>query len=318
MRIRIVTPAPAGSRKGNRVTARRWANLLRELGHRVTVEQSLSGGPCDCLIALHARHSLAAAERFRCSHPDRPLIVAATGTDIYQELPAGPEPLRALDLATRIVLLQPLAELTLPPRLRSRARVIFQSASAPPTAPDRLRSVFEVCVVGHLRPVKDPLRAAAASRLLPPASRIRITQVGGALTSEAARDAREEMAANPRYRWLGERPRSETLRVLARSRLMALTSLLEGGANVVSEALAAGVPVVSSRIPGSVGMLGEDYPGFFPVGDTPALAALLHRTETDPVFYEDLASRCRSLKPLVDPTRERTAWRDLLAEFEGT
>ena len=54
---------------------------------------------------------------------------------------------------------------------------------------------------------------------------------------------------------------------------------MEGGANVVSEAIAVGVPVVGVAHPGSVGLLGEDYPGYFPVGDTEGLAALLRRTK---------------------------------------
>ena len=75
------------------------------------------------------------------------------------------------------------------------------------------------------------------------------------------------------------------------------------------------VPVISSRIPGSVGLLGESYPGFFPVGDTKALARMLHRAETDPAFYRSLASRCRRLARLVDPANERRAWARLLREL---
>jgi hypothetical protein len=72
---------------------------------------------------------------------------------------------------------------------------------------------------------------------------------------------------------------------------------------------------VSSRIAGSVGLLGADYPGYFPTGDTQALADLLHRAETDATFYEDLRRRCDALLPLFDPARERQAWADLLAEL---
>jgi glycosyltransferase involved in cell wall biosynthesis len=127
--------------------------------------------------------------------------------------------------------------------------------------------------------------------------------------------ARREAAANPRYRWLGQLPRWRALRVLARSRLLILTSRLEGGANAVSEALAAGVPVISSRIAGSEGILGESYPGFFPVGSTRALAALLQRFEEDETFRASLRTHCARLAPLVDPRREQASWASLLREL---
>lgn len=171
-------------------------------------------------------------------------------------------------------------------------------------------------MLGHLREVKDPFRTAEAARLLPPASRIQVTQVGGALSDEMEVRAREEAASNPRYRWLGEYPRWKAIRILARSRLLILTSLMEGGANVVSEALACSIPVLSSRISGSIGLLGQDYPGYFPVGDTRALADLLTRAETNAGFYSDLKARCNRLAPIVAPATERNSWKALLDELQ--
>jgi glycosyltransferase involved in cell wall biosynthesis len=170
-------------------------------------------------------------------------------------------------------------------------------------------------MLGRLRPVKDPFRTALAARLLPPASRVRVLHLGAALSDEMAAAARAEAAVNPRYRWLGEQPRYKALRVLARCRLLSLTSMLEGGANVISEALAASTPVLSSRIAGSVGLLGEDYPGYFPVGDTEALAQLLEKAEADTAFYETLYKWCARLRPLVDSEREWRSWEDLLREL---
>ena len=172
-------------------------------------------------------------------------------------------------------------------------------------------------MLGHLREVKDPFRTAEAARLLPPSSRIRVTQVGGALSDEMDLRAREETASNPRYRWLGEYPRWKAIRILARSRLLVLTSRMEGGANVVSEALACSIPVLSSRISGSIGLLGEDYPGYFPAGDTRALAHLLTQAETDTDFYADLKTRCKRLAPIVAPTTETNRWKALLDELQG-
>jgi putative glycosyltransferase (TIGR04348 family) len=316
MQIRIVTPAPQGSQKGNRVTALRWAGFLRDLGHHVTLEQEYDGHPGDLLLALHARRSYPSVERFRERYPDRPLLVALTGTDVYQDLATSAEARRSLEWATRIVALQPLALAELPEPLRARGRVIYQSAGAsvqrePPSA-----ERFEVCVLGHLREVKDPFRAAEAARLLPPESRLCVLQAGAALEEGLAERARWEERRNPRYRWLGELPRDEALAVLARSRLLVLTSRLEGGANVVSEAVVAGVPVVSSRIPGSVGLLGEGYPGYFEFGDTRGLADLLHRAETAPEFYARLHTACAELAPRFHPDREREGWAALLAELE--
>src|SRR5262249_7285876 len=155
---------------------------------------------------------------------------------------------------------------------------------------------------------------AWAARLLPPASRVRVLHMGAALTPEMGEQARAEAADNPRYRWLGELPRGRALRVLGRSRLLALTSVSEGGANAIPEALAASVPVVSSHIAGSIGLLGADYPGYFPVGDTAALARLLERAESDADFYRALQDWCAGLRPLVDPQREQQSWAELLGE----
>lgn len=317
MRIGIITPAPPRSRYGNRVTALRWARILRELGHQVRIATRYEGQPCDLLIALHARRSYPSARLFHCDHPDRPLIVALTGTDLYRDLPRSRSAHRALELATRIVTLQPKAQEELKPGLHHKVRVIYQSVPANsrranPTF-DSHRS-FEVCVIGHLRPVKDPFRTALALRRLPPTLRIRVLHLGGAMDESMAARAQAEMKMSPRYRWLGEQPRARVQRILARSALCVLSSKLEGGANVLSEAIVAGTPVLASRIAGSIGILGEDYPGYFNVGDTAGLARLLHRAESDPAFLAQLKSHSAKLRSLFDPAGERKAWRQLIAE----
>jgi putative glycosyltransferase (TIGR04348 family) len=315
MKILLVTPAPPGSRKGNRVTALRWSHLLRQLGHRVAIQQEYNDEPADLLIALHARRSFPAVERFGRLHPDRPIIVALTGTDLYDEIHTDKTAALALEKASRLIVLQPLGIEEVPKALRPKVRVIYQSTVAPRTHRAARAGAFEVCVLGHLRPVKDPFRTAQAARLLPVSSRVRVLHLGAALDADMDRQARREAADNPRYRWLGDRPRWQALRVLARCRLLVQSSRLEGGANTISEAIAADVPVLSSHISGSVGILGADYPGYFAVGDTQALAALLHRAETDAGFYAELKAWCRRLRPLVDPSRERAAWRRLLGEL---
>ncbi len=316
MRILVATPAARGSRKGNRVTALRWAAHLRALGHRVAVAEAWRGQDCDLLVALHATKSHASVERWRERRGDAPLVVGCAGTDLYQDLPASAEARRSLELATRITVLQPLGIAALPPEVRAKAQPIFQSACPAPPVPAP-PGTFQACLLAHLRSVKDPFVAADAVRRLPARSRVLLVHLGAALDAGAAEEARRRMQESPRYRWLGEEPRRRALSRLAGSRLLVVTSRLEGGSNAVSEAVASGVPVLSTRIAGSMGLLGEDYPGSFPVGDAAALAELLLRVEEDAAFRARLEEALRRLRPLVDPRREREAWRALLAGLRG-
>ena len=313
MRILIATPAPRGSRAGNRTTAMRWAGILRADGHRVAVTSDYNGAEADVMIALHAWRSADAVRRFRERHPDRPIILALTGTDLYRFLESDRQTTtRSMELADRLVVLHEAAIVSVPEPLRAKVRVILQSAKAIPGR-NPAAGRFNVCVIGHLRDEKDPLRTAYAVRNVPQQSRLQVVHLGKAHTADWEQAARAEMQINARYRWCGEVPFREVRRVLARSRLMVLSSLMEGGANVISEAVAARVPVVASRIEGSVGLLGPEYPGFYATADTAALAAMLVRAEHDPEFYRRLQDACMLRAPLFHPERERQAWRDVLA-----
>lgn len=314
----MACPAPPRSRKGNRVTALRWARILKELGHRLIIGRDYDATPCDLMVALHARRSYPAIAHYRKLHPTGPLVLALTGTDLYRDIRTSRRAQHSLELADRFVLLQPCGLDELPAHVRGKGRVIYQSAQPLEARPAPRRHIFEVCVLGHLRHEKDPFRAALALSLLPAESRIRVTHAGQAMSPAMERQARRLMEREPRYRWLGEVPRWRARHILARSRLLVLSSRMEGGANVISEALALRVPILASRISGSVGLLGARYAGFFPVEDTAALAELLVRAESDARFYGRLQQSCAQLAPLVEPARERAGWEGLLRELEGT
>ena len=315
MKIILVTPAAARSRSGNRNTAQRWAHFLRQLGHRVVVQVAWDDTPADLMIALHARRSHDSIRRFAALLPWHPLVVVLTGTDLYRDIQSDADAQDSLRLATRLVVLQEMGLRELSPALREKTSVIYQSALPIPVR-QPLKSRFEVCVIGHLREEKDPFRCALALRYLPAASRIHVTHMGRAMDEAMAEQARELMQEYPRYRWLGDIPHWQVRKRLAHAHLMVISSRMEGGANVICEALAAGVPVIASRVSGNVGMLGEDYAGYYPVENEGALARLLSRAEESPEFYALLRQQCAARHTLMLPRAERSGLEKLLAECE--
>ncbi len=315
MKISLITPAYKQSRGGNRTTAVRWARILRDLGHRVDIALDYDGSPADAMVALHAWRSAGSITRFSELHPGRPLIVALTGTDIYRFIDSDESvTLGSIALADRLIGLHDLAGRAIPAKYRSKLHIIYQSALPLPGKRTPMSRHFDVCVIGHLRDEKDSMRTAYAARLLPEESRIRVSHLGRAHDDSWAVKAEAEMARNRRYRWLGEVPGWAVRRAFAKTRVMVLSSKMEGGANVISEAVVAGVPVIASRIAGSVGLLGADYPGYYPVGDASALARVLRRAEVDAGFLASLAKACKARAPLFTPKREVAAWRKLLRQ----
>lgn len=312
MRIQLVTPAPLKINNGNKITALRWAGILKKLGHRVRVAQRYDGKRCDALVALHARRSYDSIRRFHEKHPDLPLIVVLTGTDVYRDIHVDREAKQSLELATRLVALQRMALLELPTRLRDKTTVIYQSAEPIKATSQHQNGRFNVCVIGHLRSEKDPLRAALAVRNLPSTSRIRVTHIGETLDRTLGEKIKKETMRNPRFHWIGKRSHKETRAFLARSDLVCITSKMEGSSNVLSEALASGVPVAASRISGLMGTLGTNFPGFYAVGNTKELRKLILKAERDRHFYNSLKRYCREIAYLVKPKRELAAWRRLL------
>ena len=315
MHIVIVTPAPPSTRHGNRTTALRWARHLRALGHRVSVLVEWDGREGDLMIALHARRSHDSIKRWCAAQPRRPLVLMLTGTDLYGDIHSDANARESLALADCLVVLQPLGLEQLDSGLRAKTRVICQSVRIPPRlkAPQSPRARFLITVIGHLREVKDPFRAAYALRHLPANSRIRLVQLGSAMDPRFEREAQSLSQSEPRYRWIGERSHADAMRWLRRSRVMVISSRMEGGAHVVSEAISAGVAVVASGIPGNVGLLGEDYPGYYPYGNEQALAALLSRAEREPEFLQALEDAVKARRNLTEPDEERRAIANLVA-----
>jgi putative glycosyltransferase (TIGR04348 family) len=314
----LVTPALAAANNGNWQTARRWARFLAA-DYRVQLGAVWDGRPADALLALHARRSAASIEAFAAAHPDRPLVVALTGTDLYRDIrlagPEGDAARRSLDRAWRLIVLHERAADDLPPAHRAKAVACFQSTASLPALPKTGRHL-RALMVGHLRDEKWPQTLWAAAQALRGRRDIRIDHVGAALDPALGAAAEACAAACPGYRWLGGRPHAETLRRIRQAHVLVHASRMEGGAHVVMEAVCRGTPVLASCIPGNVGMLGADYRGYFPPGDAGALATLLERVRDEPAMLADLTAQCAARAPLFDPARERATLRDVLRQAQ--
>ncbi len=308
--VLIVSPASARENNGNWQTASRWAHILRSryqvaIGASGGIDLDIGATAPDLLIALHARRSAAALADFARAHPERPRILVLTGTDLYRDVACDGQARASLDHATDLVLLQSAGLAQLPPGLRARAHVIHQSApSVHPVVHGAARRHFDICMIGHLRSEKDPLTFMRASALVRH-PKLRLLHIGRALESPLGKAATDTAAAQARYHWLGDLPHSTTRQRLARSHAMAICSRMEGGANVIIEALTSGVPVLASDISGNRGMLGDDYAGYFATGDAAALATLIERSVRDGAFYAQLRQQCAARAPLFDPATER-------------
>jgi len=309
--ILIVSPASARENNGNWQTASRWQRFLRARYDVRIAPGWQHGDPVpDLLIALHARRSAPALAAVRAAHPDTPALLVLTGTDLYRDILDDATARASLDRADALVVLQSDGLAQLHPAQRARARVIYQSA--PRLRPWRGHAAHvDIAMVGHLRPEKDPLTFMRAASMIE-APGVRLLHIGAALDPQLAEAARATEAATPRYRWLGALPHLPARRRLRRCHAMVIASTMEGGANVIIEAVTSGVPVLASHIGGNVGMLGEDYAGYFPAGDAATLARLVERSALDARFHARLVRQCAARAHLFAPEAERAAVLDLV------
>ena len=316
----LVTPYLASANNGNWRTASRWARMLGAR-YRVILQSADAGvtgrGRDDAvaLVALHARRSRAAIASWRRAHPERALVVALTGTDLYRDVPAGDaDALASMAEADRLIVLQDDALAHLPAARRSRASVVLQSARTLKPWPRKSGERLHAILVAHLREEKDPRTALAAWRELDPALPATLTIVGAALDPALGDAVRAAARADARIRWLGTREHGWTRQAIKRAHLLVNTSRMEGGANVVIEALASGTPVLASRMSGNVGLLGADYPGYFAVGDPAGLARLVERATRDRPWLDRLERACARRAKSMTPEAEA---RSLLAAVEA-
>jgi putative glycosyltransferase (TIGR04348 family) len=312
----IVTPALRAANNGNWKTAWRWQRHLAErCNARIVGDWPDARAAGDqVMIALHARRSAASIAAWATEHPGRGLAVTLTGTDLYRDIQFDAAAQHSLQRAQILITLQEKAPNALPAEVRGKARVIYQSTSSRQTLEKSGRHLRTV-MVGHLREEKSPETLFAVARLLAQRHNIQIDHIGAGLDPVLADAAQATMLAAPNYRWLGGLPHETVRRRIQRAHVLIHASRMEGGAHVIIEAVASGTPVLAARVDGNVGMLGEDYAGYFAWNDAQALADLLLRCRQDADFLSRLLAQCRLRAPLFSPTAERAALRQVVDDL---
>lgn len=306
----LVSPAMAEANNGNWHTAHRWAQFLS--GHcdialckdwQAPAGLPPRAGTPRAMIALHARRSADSIRAWANTCPGKPLIVVLTGTDLYRDIHNDVPAQQSLALATHLVVLQQDGLAALPAAWHGKTQVIYQSAPALQPARKSSRN-FRAVMVGHLREEKGPLTfmQAATHDFMPG---IYFDQIGQALEPRFAEAAQATALRAPRYSWLGGMGRAATRQRIKRAHVLVNCSQMEGGAQVILEAVQSGTPVLASRIGGNVGMLGTDYAGYFAHGNDTQLAGLVRRCAAEPDFLALLQKQCRLRAPLFDPQEER-------------
>ncbi|MCF8167706.1 MAG: TIGR04348 family glycosyltransferase [Rhodoferax sp.] len=320
----IVSPALSDANNGNWQTARRWQGMLAAQ-HTVRIVRDWAADPApndQVMLALHARRSASSVQAWAQAHGSAGLAVVLTGTDLYRDIAVDVQAQQSLDLAQRLVVLQEQGPLAVPSHWRKKTEVIVQSVPTRQTHRKTTRHL-RALMVGHLRAEKDPLTLFAAAQLLDTEPTILIDHIGAPLEDALGQAALDTSRHHRHYRWLGEQDHEATLRRIQGAHVLVHASRMEGGAHVVMEAVCSGTPVLASRIPGNVGMLGTDYAGYFEVGDAQGLARLLRQcrdelvqagseaTPAEPAgaggLLSQLQRQCVLRAPLFSPVRERAA-----------
>jgi putative glycosyltransferase (TIGR04348 family) len=314
-RVVIVSPANAKANNGNWHTAARWARFLaRDYAVKIVERWTAPDEVPEVLLALHARRSSPSLLNYRAVRPSGGVLLALTGTDVYRDIHDDELAKQSLDIADRMIVLQSAALAELSAEHRKKCDVVYQSAAFLKPAP-RYVTRFDLVQVGHLRHEKDPFTPITALRNLPAGSRIRLTHIGNPLDQHHADTMKIVTRDEPRLVWLGGLGHAATRQRIKRAHALVIASVMEGGANVIVEAITSGVPVIASDISGNRGMLGDDYPGYFPLGDAVACAKLMHRVETEAAFYKRLCRAAAKRAQWFAPHRETAAIRAAVAKL---
>ena len=315
MKFLILFPDNKKAVTGNFCSALQYQIILQDLGHRVELANRYIEQDAEVLIAINADKNNSHIRKFNSDNPQSKIILILSGTDIYPEPSA--KAIDSMEVGNVLVLLQSHGIDQVPPIYRNKSTIIYQSIEKLSVDSERSKSdsEFRVVLISNIRSVKDPLIASRACRLISPASKLKITHVGYCLDEGLGLELTQENKSNIRYEWVGGLSRLEAMTILSESHVLLITSQHEGAGRVVGEAIQLGVPIVSTNNLGVTGILGDDYEGYYPVGDAKALSDILTKAEEDKEFLAQLNIHCQNRSSLFDIEEEKKNWEKLINDF---
>ena len=315
MNILILYPDNKNVITGNLCSALQYQKILQGLGYSVDVDFKYTGQRAEVLIAINAAKKNSEIIEFKARNSNAKIVSVLSGTDIY------PEPLEktieSMKLSNALVALQPDGLLKVPECHRGKTFLIYQSVESiiNVSSPMEHISEFRVTLIANIRSVKDPLVAPNACKLLSISSKIKIIHIGYCLERNLGVILSKESESNERYNWIGGLNELDTRETLSQSDVLLITSIDEGAGRVVGEAIELGVPIISTRNSGVLGLLGDNYEGYYPVSDSNLLSKMLMRAESDPNFLQSLYEQCQSKAHLFSPEVEKQSWSQLISKI---
>lgn len=156
------------------------------------------------------------------------------------------------------------------------------------------RGVIRLIAVGSLIPRKDIATIVQAIAALNSLQGVELTVVGDGPERVPLEALAERLGMRRQIRFVGNVPADKVFAYLRAADALVLSSYSEGRPNVVLEAMALGIPVIATAIPGVTELVrgwGEDL--LFQPGDSVGLAACIRRIWIHPNLYLNAAQAGR-------------------------
>jgi len=313
MKIALVSPHTLPVCRGNSLTVQRLYDGLLNRGHSVRLFGSTKDAPEDLAAfgpdLMHSLHALQPHAWLQQSGMlgTCPWVVTMTGTDYNSGV--DPEALQALSDVRALIVFH--AEAATRVRecfadLADRVHIIPQAVQMPERmtairedarrAGDLAPDEFVILMAAGLRPVKNIAYALEAfSRFKQKHRQARMLLAGPCLDEDEGQRVLAAGEGINGFSYLGELPHERVLDLMQAANIFLNTSLHEGMPGAVMEAMAAGLAVIATDVPGNRALIANMRTG---------VLVPLHAPQVLSEAFEMLAARAELRQQLGTYARE--------------